>query len=188
MVGVRFSPQHEQQPDFADFADFGRKTLSNMAFPIVLLPKKKELKLMPDTSRDELQAKIYDSCQALITTINAVNAVLRKLDGKAYQFSAAWRNWRTLRWRKLFCGRHGRSRRAGEPRWMKSIRVKCTILETYQRGFWADHTRSGEQAEFTAAVCALFAEYVSNVTGIQPVMLITATEHESFLTSWRRSE
>ncbi|KXT01217.1 hypothetical protein AC578_3817 [Pseudocercospora eumusae] len=129
-----------------------------MPFPIVLLPKTKELKLMPDTSRDEVQAKIYDSCDAITTTIKAVNDALRELDGKAYQFSPALRNWRALHWEKLFCGSDEQSRQAGEPRWTKSIRVECTILEVYQRGFWADHTRSGEQAEFTAAVCALFEE------------------------------
>lgn len=185
MVGVCLPLRHEQEPELQYIA---ANTPIKMALPIVVLPKKKELKLMPDTSQDKLQAKIYDSCQALITTINAVNAALRKLDGKAYQFSLALRNWRTLRWEKLFCGRHGRSRQASEPRWMKSIRVKCTILEVYQRGSWADHTRSGEQAEFTAAVCDLFAEYVPEVPGIQPVVLNTAIEHESFLTSWRRSE
>ncbi|EME83721.1 uncharacterized protein MYCFIDRAFT_175140 [Pseudocercospora fijiensis CIRAD86] len=139
-----------------------------MAFPIVLLPKSAELESMPDTSRDELQARIYDTCEALTTTIKAVNNAMKKIDGEAYQFSPALRNWRAMRWEKLFRRSGGPSRRAGEPHWMRSIRRDCTVREISQRGFWADHTRSGEQAEFTAAVCALFAECVSKLPNFHP--------------------
>ncbi|KXT12624.1 hypothetical protein AC579_4229 [Pseudocercospora musae] len=104
-------------------------TLCVMAFPIVQLPESNQLELMPDTSSDELQARIYDSCHALTTTIEAVNEALGELDGKAYQFSPALRNWRVLRWEKLFAGSDGQSRQDGESRWMKSIGIKCTVLE-----------------------------------------------------------